>query len=756
MAYGISGKYVGPHRHTYTHSETNTQYERMNAATTRYRDSDNTSEPQGRSVQSTSSSMTDGKHPSWGRDSLSVTAEMRSQWVQEALSTDWASVENVLATAQEATVQERALRPWPTEPYTAPPHWDCRVHGHRQELQARGHVISPFIPALTPTELRPDGIKPEAWRIMFDGHPQHQFLATGAQFGFPLLTAMTPRRVVHKDPAFTPDVQRQVDEWLSEQLVAGNMTDITADFNKQHDLWCVVSPTTTAPKAAPVDASGRPTGPASIRVCHNLSKSGAGSVNAHTLNDRLEPLDLLAMGDVVKHIRFLKRARPGAKVQACRLDWKAAYRQFPVRLADRWLLGQPMRTLKLIHKVLSWGHSSAAHTVQAISSAICDIMQQRGYWVKSFLDDFVIIAYDHTITEVVAALRAVMSELGLHENVDKFVPPTHQLVILGVRFDFDTMVTGFDDTKRLKLLDTLQQWITSPSSIVTVHDVQRITGKLAFFAPIVPFARRYIFPFWRACAAVNNRAWAAVALEVEVLNAAQWWVHTLSTHPTYRISIAVGLRSPIRVISGKGSDSSLTNGYGATDAESKRYIRGVWTSWQKQHWSNNALELTAILFACATFGAQYTGCIVAFDSDNTTAVAAVQNCGCDNPLLRFITSLLVDVQLYFRFVVAAQHQPGATLIGPDLLSRGHDPASALRKAGHTSVESWSECEIPSSLNALGSHEWLHSSVSSQELHASRPQEPTTGITSWLADLAARTPDSTSAELPWFPFLDTRL
>jgi hypothetical protein len=92
-------------------------------------------------------------------------------------------------------------------------------------------------------------------------------------------------------------------------------------------------------------------------------------------------------------------------------------------------------------------------------------MAARGFFCPCFIDDFIIVDYSDRIDAAVVALRQLIVDFGLTENVDKYVAPTTQLAIVGVWFDFLAMTARVTTEKAAALSALLLKYVKRAEKI---------------------------------------------------------------------------------------------------------------------------------------------------------------------------------------------------------------------------------------------------------------------------------------------------
>ena len=608
---------------------------------------------------------------------------------------------------------KRLRCPWPETPRLPTAIWDCVVP--KDELP-RGIVWShPQLPQLIDMahHPRPNSAvngRASAWIRVFGNHPHRDVLCTGAAFGFPLMCNIPAEVRIHENPQYDDADNRQINDWIASEVAAGNMIDITTKARALLNHTRRNGGALTRRKivgtliVSPISLARKPDSD-SVRVCHNLSAPHHnGSVNEHTSYSDMEPMQLASVHMFSQRLRFLRRMYPSdADVVLSRVDLRSCFRQFALRPADMWKLAMRHQGQVFAHTVVIWGSRSAAHTAALITNAIADIVRYAGHNISVFLDDFILIGLRADVERAIAALRAVLNELKLAENVEKFVPPSSCGTVLGVHFNLDEGRATVTDKRRLSLIETLTDILSRGDELMSERELQSLTGKLSFIGPVITWSRPRLFVLWRLLAnhkPVNG----AVVIHSEARHSLTWFLSRLSREDI-SIDLLDGqrLHKRIPLITGVATDAS-DSGYGGLCCATRTFIRGTWRAHEVER-SINYRELYTVVMAAAAFGPALTGHLVKIDCDNISAVCATSQGGANNHSLRLLVSVLCALQEHFRFLVFVTHLAGALNHIPDALSRGRFPVEWER---HNEMsppgEQWIQTAVPSSIRSLSTSE----------------------------------------------------
>ena len=610
------------------------------------------------------------------------------------------------------------------------PLWDAAVYAD-EELVA-DMWSHPASPALDDSARDQRGFQLPylEWAQFFDTHLHGPYLVNGAAVGMAVLCSITARISQRRNPDFNDMETAAVDTWVAGQVEQGKLHDVT-DLLRQHTEHeagqppCVVSPLSCAAKPSEVP------GPPKVRVCANFSAGGADSINAHIeFAPHLEPAGLMSVESVARRARFLRAMYPQAKLYGIKIDLSQAFRNLQAQRRDWWNMCMQWRGRRFAHSHVMWGSRSAAHLMALVTSAVCDILARQGVWVDVFLDDFVSVQASLADAEAAAAaIRAALATLGLVESVEKYQPPTQQLVVLGVLFDFATGDITVTEPRRAKTLASLAKFLT-PGAMASEREVQQLAGRLFFMSSVVPWSRPRVFALWRWIAEWSHGAAGyreSMLVPQECTVALRWWADVMSPGGHLRsLHLQAGIDHPLSLMTGLGSDAS-DYGFGGVMSSQQWFIGGQWAKWEKEDWSINLRELLAVMFTTVTFAPHLSGHIVRFNVDNTTAHFAMCNSGANNVFMRFVVSVITRCQELYRFRLITEWVNTLSIGFPDPLSRGLVPDEWLTDS-RQSPDSlpWTEFRVPSAVRSLFGDASTRCGGSSQELSLHLRQHWCTG------------------------------
>jgi hypothetical protein len=559
-----------------------------------------------------------------------------------------------------------------------------------------------------------------------------------------LLSDGAVRRQQDANPPFETDEAEQITEWMAKQVERGRTVPVS-DAVARDLIGLFTSPMIGAPK--PGGREGE------IRPCHHLSAGGESSVNEGINFDPLSPIGLLQIDSVVACMRYLRRREPGKKIRLAKLDMKEFFRQIPLRRRDMARVTQRWNGIMNVHTAFTFGARSAPHVCSVVTNALCDEMARLGYFCQCFVDDCVIVGYEEDMTRAVEELRRLIKAFGLIENVEKFVDSTHEVAVVGVLFNSETMTVGITEEKKASTLLLLRQAVSGSS--ITVEELRVLGGKLNFLAAVVPFGRSYCSFVWRLAGDSHGPGHKTKKVTKNLRWAVQWWIDVLEGRRFTVANMLLGTpEAPLMIISGVSSDA-CDWGFGGVSETHRWWIRGQW-------WPSEVVDAAQInvrecfgalmMVAAIAQTGVLNGTILVFETDNECTMWGVNKGHSKKHVLNFLVHAFNVLQERYRFVIVMKHLAGVLNVKSDGISRNVDPLSL----GLSTAAGWTELPIPTSVRQLllsALENTLHEHV--LEFCPSQRTQRYVTLEDFVAE-GMTTPTATerSAPIPWVAFRDT--
>jgi hypothetical protein len=361
-----------------------------------------------------------------------------------------------------------------------------------------------------------------------------------------------------------------------------------------------------------------------IRVIHHLSfPFGGDSINA---NVRDEDLVLGRFDNACDAIRQL-----GSGCFLIKLDVEAAYKQVPVRVEDRALLGLQWNGKFYYELTLPFGLKSSGVRWELYAAALHYFFRHHlgVELVIHYVDDFLFVVAEFELakrqmTEALAMAR----RLGAPFADDKAEGPLTCLVFLGIELDTVTMSARLPDKRLTRLRLLLKGW--TGRRTCSILDLQQLTGKLHNACHIVragrPFVRRLIGLTTALCKqrgvmlrdGVSQQHTLTREARQDVLwwhrFIAQWNGRSLLYEREWQTAVTMHLYTDACY-----SEDTGEGGYGAHWGN--RWFQGTWIpeqlqlAWRVKRHSVPFLELYTLVLAARTWGPHWAGRKIVFHTD---------------------------------------------------------------------------------------------------------------------------------------------
>ena len=328
----------------------------------------------------------------------------------------------------------------------------------------------------------------------------------GLRNGFSLVDCnpadIPPAYTPNHPSALTPKNRARVEAWIRAEIEDRNYF-ITPDQPR------IVS------ALAAID---KPDG--DIRLIHDFSRPAGASVNDYATKDACRYTTLSDALDCCKPQSYLAT-----------LDIRWAYRSISIRPSERCLTGLQWKFQSHRHRTfladcsLAFGSRKAQSIFNRVTQAIQRMMDRRGYQVKAYLDDFIVLADDEaTCRARLITLVALLRSLGLRINWKKVLDPSTRVCHLGTEID---IVKG---TLRLpqqisQLKDLLLQSLHKPRFSKT--QLQRIAGKLNSQACIHRWGKAYSALIYHGIY-LSKQLGHKYRFSKQMQKDFQWWIACLS------------------------------------------------------------------------------------------------------------------------------------------------------------------------------------------------------------------------------------
>ena len=458
---------------------------------------------------------------------------------------------------------------------------------------------------------------------------------------------------------------------------------INAYLSKECQLGACLGPLQESPFTQPCHISPinsvEKRGSSDRRVIVDLSfpKNG-GSVNSAIRNELIAEEAITLRYPTIDNLVDLV-VRKGRGCALMKRDLSRAYRQIPVDMGDIHLLGYRWQGSLYFDLALPMGMKSSALFCQRVSNLIRHILQDEGYDIVNYLDDFGGAETWDRAEEAFVALGEVLEKSGLGDAVEKRVPPCCIMVFLGIQFNSIDFTLSIDEDRLEEIQKLLDEWLNR--SRCTRHDLQSLLGKLNFVAACVRPGRLFTM---RLLALLRQTPLnGSVPIPRDTKADLRWWKRFLVTYNGVSIMPESPWSEPDEILS---TDACLE---GCGGWFLGRYFHAQFPEKlcsQKLH--INALELVTIMVAVRLWAPHFHGRRMTILCDNASSVQVlnkgVTKDGFQANCLREIAFMASKNE----FSIRARHVPGVENRIPDLRSRWESTAQAELKLRELTKGYW--------------------------------------------------------------------
>lgn len=286
-----------------------------------------------------------------------------------------------------------------------------------------------------------------------------------------------------------------------------------------------------------------------------------------------------------------------------------------------------------------------------VSAAASAILRQEGIPNAFMTDDFVISgqSYEECADRLDRAVR-ILQELGFRLNPDKVVPPSQQMVFLGVIID---TVAGRLSIPQEKLQHYSRKVATSLQAAeqgqLSVRELESLLGNLGWYCEVLVAGRARLHRIRKCIHAGGGyqpRPGTIVSLSQDAMADLRWWADLLQQEAIHPRSVPFWTSQP-PVFCNVFSDAAGEVGYGLVVGD--RVFQGLWRP-EAIGESSCFKELVPVLLALQMLPPEASGRVVIINTDNLSNVLAINKGSCHSdqlyPVLFAITELAAEKEIY--------------------------------------------------------------------------------------------------------------
>ena len=340
-------------------------------------------------------------------------------------------------------------------------------------------------------------------------------------------------------------------------------------------------------------------------------------------------------------------------------DLRRAYRQVYQDPRDIFLTSYTWEGLTYIDRSLAMGVRTGALCCSRMTSALNFIFTRGGYSGLVYLDDFCGLDTPIIAHQAYKALGDIIDNAGFVQSQEKCVPPSTNIIFLGIEVDSDMMQCRVPDSKMAEIVQTLDTWIDKKKA--SKRQLQSLIGRLAFLAKVVAPGRLFISRMLETLRSLRKQSFK-FRISAEFRKDLFWWKNFVHQFNNKAIISTQLWSQPDAVFA---TDACLS---GAGGVGGQYYFHVPFPP-QFGDWHISALELLSILIAVKLWSHRWEGQKIQVFSDNSACIACLNSgkvyCRLMLQCLREITFLAAKRS----FQIRAIHVQGKNNTLPDILSR---------------------------------------------------------------------------------------
>jgi hypothetical protein len=345
-----------------------------------------------------------------------------------------------------------------------------------------------------------------------------------------------------------------------------------------------------------------------------------------------------------------------------KFDLSRAYRQLPIDPCYYILLGIRWRDQFFVDTRLPFGLASAAMACQRTTSAVVHMYNQMGYPLLNYLDDFASagLIFSKTVTAFYE-FRQLLSELGLHESVEKAGFPCKKMIFLGVLYNTESMTMEVTPDRLHQIREELSRWENKVTA--TKREIQQLVGKLQFVAKCVKPGRLFIARMLETLWAIGGNG-GSIRLSSEFKADVYWWQKFLHMYNGVSVLSKSQFLQPGQTFQ---TDACLSSCGGVCEGEafSTQFPAFIADS----QLDINSLELLTVVVASKLWGHKWAGLRILVQCDNEVSTMVINFGRSRSQFLNLCARELLFVAAQNDFDIRAAHIAGSTNTLADSLSR---------------------------------------------------------------------------------------
>ena len=516
------------------------------------------------------------------------------------------------------------------------------------------------------------------WRGELSG-TAHEEIADFLQYGFPLgLDYSKSCQSTLKNHTSAFDYHKHIDKFISKE---NSLNGIAGPFTVSPFWQPVISPLMTAPEK-----------PNSRRVCFDLTYGD------HSVNNNTPQGEFLGEKYTYNFPKADEFERLLVKYGVGSLMWKTDlsryYMQLPVNLYDYPLLCFIWRNRLFFYLSLPYGHRNSGMHGQKTTTAVVFIFKRRGIGYDGI--EFDCLNYcddsggvDKGVRAWVAyyMFRALLTELGLVEAIEKSHPPATQMPYLGIQYCTETMTKTVTPERLIDLEAELDMFCIKTKASKT--ELESILHKLLWVSVCVKSSRVFVSRIISAMKKLKKNH-HKLTLDAEILADIKWWRRFIREYSGVSLIESGIWTEPDNLCAG---DACLVGG-GA-------YIRNEYFSIEFPKFLKDVpihiLEFIVLIISCKVWGPTWGRLAITVYCDNVSVVETITHEKPKNKWLQACLRELLFLESLYSFRLRSVYISTKGNCVADFISRCHNNNDIQKYLSSVGLAHKARIEVPISM-----------------------------------------------------------
>lgn len=388
------------------------------------------------------------------------------------------------------------------------------------------------------------------------------------------------------------------------------------------------------------------------------------SPRGFSINDGINPTEFSLQYVQVDHIVQMV-CQLGVGALMAKFDVEAAFRNIPIHLDDRHLLGMKWRNQYFVDLALPFGLRSAPFIFDSVASAVEWILLHN-YGVTNlvhYLDDFIMAGppQENICSQHLEKSIKLCTRLGLPLHPTKCFGPSTTMIVLGIELNSLDQTACLPEKKLADLKILINSWVSKRWCLL--KQLQSLIGHLHHASKVVWPGRTFIRRMLNLLSCFRHPD-HPIRINTEFQKDLEWWHEFLDSWNGVSFWLYPGVPSVSNVI----VSSDASGAIGCAAFYNQQWFNKMWSPSQLSH-SIAFKELFPIVVAAYVWGPQWSRQHVLFKCDNEAVVFIMNKRTSKIPAIMQLMRHLLLAAAHHNFSFSSEHLPGINNCIADALSR---------------------------------------------------------------------------------------